>query len=659
MLSANVQALSSRALASSRSAIAPLLIRHRNFSTEAAPKKVGFIDSLRRENSVASETYNRWLCVPAAVGVQVSIGSLYSWSIFNGPLTKELGVLSSVSSDWALGEVTPIFSVTASMLGIGAWFFGQWVERVGPRMAGVLAGTLYGGGLMLSSIGTQLHALPLLYLGYGLMGGLGFALGYLSPVSTLIKWFPERRGMATGLAIFGFGAGAMLGAPLDEFFLKQNRVAPTYLGPADSVNIINEGGARFVEVAGEMKEVVVATAADLKGPFADLAQGVYLAGTGDTGVATTFMTLGGLYFCSITLAALSQRVPAEGYAPPGYVPPTEEDSAKRMQAVGSVDADTVIKTPQFYLFWATIMGYSFAGVSVISCAKTIMMDIFQPAFPELVTGSFAAAFVMAISAANMSGRLGWATASDYLGRKNTYLIFGGIAAPVCVMIPYLTNWVAMGTAGSYTPLYLFYGGIIVIITFYGGLLAVLPAYLADIFGLKHVGAIHGRQLTGWSFSALAGPYVLTSLRKSAYNEYSLDLVSKIDPAKFQERFGSPASEAQALIDANTVTINRLMEIAPAGTMDPTPLLYDKVLYTMAGVYCVALTAAFAMKPVDKKYTLEYKEAKRLEAEAAELAAKPAASDEAAATARQFSTMIRPQRTYTVRDAIDVDFSVRK
>jgi hypothetical protein len=186
--------------------------------------------SLFKESIVASPSFNRWLVPPAAIGTHLSIGSVYAWSLFNDPLTRELGVVCSSSIDWSLQEVVPIFSTSIVCLGLSAAIAGKWLEDVGPRLVGCIAATLWGGGFLLGSVGISAHNLTLLYLGYGVLGGCGLGLGYVSPVSTLIRWFPDRRGMATGMAIMGFGGGAMLAAPVKKKLLEYYFEVPTYLG---------------------------------------------------------------------------------------------------------------------------------------------------------------------------------------------------------------------------------------------------------------------------------------------------------------------------------------------------------------------------------------------------------------------------------------------
>eukprot|EP00283_Hemiselmis_rufescens_P008528 CAMPEP_0173433144 /NCGR_PEP_ID=MMETSP1357-20121228/10699_1 /TAXON_ID=77926 /ORGANISM="Hemiselmis rufescens, Strain PCC563" /LENGTH=286 /DNA_ID=CAMNT_0014397825 /DNA_START=207 /DNA_END=1067 /DNA_ORIENTATION=- len=272
-----------------------------------------------------------------------------------------------------------------------------------------------------------------------------------------------------------------------------------------------------------------------------------------------------------------------------------------------------MKTPQFYLMWALICGNSVSGLVLISSAKTIMTDVFAGALPLLVTGAFATGYVSAISAANAGGRLGWALLSDWAGRRNLFFVFG-LGAPLAACIPMVTHWAT--TTGSVLPLYAFYGSTLLMISFYGGLASLMPAYISDLFGLKHVGAIHGRLMTAWSAAAVIGPNVLSYLRRSSYNSACADLSSKVDPAAFERAFGAPVERLEELVNANTVTIGRLMEIVPEGTIDPSPLLYDSTLYTCSAMLGVAFIANWAMSPVEK---FHFEEDERREREAMEKA----------------------------------------
>lgn len=270
----------------------------------------GALGFLHKSHIVAEPGFNRWRVPPASIAIHLCIGSVYAWSVFNPPLTRELGVVASSADDWSLSSVVWIFSVAIVFLGLAAAFAGKWLEEVGPRMVGVVAAFLWGGGFIIGSFGISMHQLWLIYLGYGVLGGCGLGLGYVSPVSTLIRWFPDRRGMATGMAIMGFGGGAMIAAPVKGWLLNVFQQAPDFLGAQDTVATVVENGRVFAETAAGKVEVVIASAAQAAS-FGGEA-GVYVVGTGATGAAQTFLTLGVVYFVVMILAAFQYRVPAEG-----------------------------------------------------------------------------------------------------------------------------------------------------------------------------------------------------------------------------------------------------------------------------------------------------------------------------------------------------------
>ncbi|NMM45682.1 OFA family MFS transporter [Rhodospirillaceae bacterium KN72] len=556
-------------------------------------------DSLKKEHIVAGEGFNRWKVPPASIAIHLCIGSVYAWSIFNPPLTKEFGIVAASSGDWSLSSVVWIFSVAIVFLGLAAAFAGKWLEEVGPRMVGVVAGLLWGGGFIIGGIGIATHQLWLLYLGYGVFGGCGLGLGYVSPVSTLIRWFPDRRGMATGMAIMGFGGGAMIAAPIKEALLAMFYKAPDFLGPEGAVQMVTEGGKRMAEVGGQMVEVVVASAAQVAAAPVPLQEGVYVVGTGNTGASATFFTLGIAYFIVMIVAAFSYRVPAAGWKPAGWTPPTQDQAAKRMITHKDVHIDQALKTPQFYLLWIVLCFNVTAGIGVIGVAKTMMGEIFGSTLPLIVNSAFAATYVLMISVFNMVGRFFWASTSDFIGRKNTYHIFFVLGIILYLSIPFAAQQVSANPAVTW--LVMFYAATMIIFTMYGGGFATIPAYLADIFGTKFVGGIHGRLLTAWSTAGVLGPLAITQLRGASLTSSIRDLADKVDPAAFQAKFGASIEQLDTLVAAKTVTVARLMEIAPAGTVDPTPSLYNTTMYAMAGLLVIALFANILVKPVDDKH----------------------------------------------------------
>jgi len=554
---------------------------------------------LSKERIIAGPDFNRWLVPPASVAIHLCIGSVYAWSIFNPALIRVFGVVTPAADDWSLSDVVWIFTVAIVFLGLSAAFAGKWLEEVGPRTVGVVAAFCWGGGFLIGGLGITLHQLWLIYLGYGVIGGCGLGLGYVSPVSTLIRWFPDRRGMATGMAIMGFGGGAMIGAPLQDWLIKTFYAAPQYLGPLANVELITQAGRRFASVAGTLREVTVIGANDVAGMIAPGPEGVYLANTGSVGVAQAFFVLGLVYFAVMMIAAFSYRLPAPGWKPAGWAAPDAAHRAKRMISNDVVHIDQALKTPQFYQLWIVLCFNVTAGIGVLSVAKTMMTEIFGTTLPAIVDGAFAATYVVMISVFNMVGRFFWASISDFIGRRATYWIFFTLGIALYLSIPYCAHRVSVSP--SVLWLIYFYAATMIIFTMYGGGFATIPAYLADIFGIRFVGGIHGRLLTAWSTAGVLGPLAITSLRKSASAAAITDLATKVDPRRFEATFGAGLDQLQALVAQKTVTIAKLMEIAPAGTVDPTSSLYNTTMYLMAVLLGIALLCNAAMRPVDPRH----------------------------------------------------------
>lgn len=396
-----------------------------------------------KERITASRHYNRWLIPPAALAVHLCIGQAYAFSVFNEPLTRILGVTESAPDDWKLTTLGWIFSLAIVFLGLSAAFAGKWLEKVGPRRTMFTAACCFGGGFIISAIGVKTHQIWLLYLGYGVIGGCGLGLGYVSPVSTLIKWFPDRRGMATGLAIMGFGGGAMIGSPLSVILMKHFQSATS------------------------------------------------------VGVAETFVVMGVLYFISMTIGSLAIRIPPEGWQPEGYQPAA---APKKMVTSHHVHIDEALKTPQFYLLWLMLCLNVTAGIGVLSQASVMLQEMFKGGIsPEAAAG-----FVGLLSLFNMGGRFVWSSASDYLGRQNTYFVFFALGAFLYAILPHLSG------SGSVV---LFVGATAIILSMYGGGFSTIPAYLADIFGTRYVGGIHGRLLTAWAAAGVLGPVLVNYIRE--------------------------------------------------------------------------------------------------------------------------------------------------
>ena len=583
---------------------------------------MSFYDTLHKKNIIAKPGFNRWLVPPASIAIHLCIGSVYAWSMFNPALVKILGVVTSSGDDWSLGQVVWIFSVAIVCLGLAAAYAGKWLEEVGPRMVGFVSACCWGGGFLIGALGIYLQelgvqislSLPmfssepivlqlglyLLYLGYGVIGGIGLGLGYVSPVSTLIRWFPDRRGMATGMAIMGFGGGAMIAKLSIDKLLEKFYKAPEYLGEANSLELITEAGRRFVEISGTLTEVVVVTANDIAKMIVPSDPGVYIVGTGSSGASETFLFLGIVYFVVMTIAAFSYRVPAENWKPEGWTPP--KDATKSMITQNHVHIDQALKTPQFYFLWIVLCFNVTAGIGVIGVAKTMMIEIFTPSLPSIVTASFAGTYVLMISVFNMIGRIFWASMSDYIGRKTTYFIFFTLGIILYLSIPFSARAVSIDPTVTY--LLMFYGASMIIFTMYGGGFATIPAYLADIFGTRYVGGIHGRLLTAWATAGVLGPVAITQLRQNSLESAIFDLANKISPEKFMEIYGDSVDNLANLVKQKTVTISNLMQHMPEGTVNPSATLYNTTMFAMAGLLAIAWISNWLIGPVDKKHHMK-------------------------------------------------------
>ena len=553
---------------------------------------------LAKERIIAAPGYNRWRVPIASILIHLCIGSVYAWSIYNPHLTRINGVVTSAGDDWSLSEVVWVFTVAIVFLGLAAAFAGKWLEQVGPRMVGVVSACCWGGGYLIGAAGIMTHQLWLLYLGYGVIGGCGLGLGYVSPVSTLIRWFPDRRGMAAGMAIMGFGGGAMIGTPMKEYFIRLFYRAPEYLGTQSQVELVTEAGRRFSEVGGVLQEVVIVGSSEVRDMTLPGPEGVYVVGSGATGVAEAFILIGLIYLTVMLIAAFSYRLPPQGWQPDGWQKPNE-DTRNKLITTANVDIDQALRTPQFYQLWIVLCLNVTAGIGVLGVARTMITEIFGTTLPQTVDTAFAATYVVMISAFNMVGRFIWASASDYLGRRNTYWIFFLLGIALYLSIPFTAQQVS--ASPSIIWLVYFYAATMIIFTMYGGGFATIPAYLADIFGTRYVGGIHGRLLTAWSTAGLLGPLAITSLRQNSVTRAINDLVTAIDPQRFAEHFGAPLSQLDALMAQNSVTIARLMEIAPPSISDPTSGLYNSTMILMAVLLAGALISNALMKPVDSRY----------------------------------------------------------
>jgi MFS family permease len=439
---------------------------------------------LDREHTIAPPGFNRYMVPPAALAVHLSIGQAYAFSTFNLPLTRLIGLSQSAPGDWDLKQVGWIFSIAIVFLGSSAAVFGRWVERVGPRKSMFTAALCFGGGFLVSAVGIHLHQLWIIYLGYGVLGGCGLGIGYISPVSTLIKWFPDRPGMATGMAIMGFGGGALIAAPLSVLLMAHFKTATS------------------------------------------------------NGVLETFVTMGVIYFMFMMIGVYAARVPATDWKPAGWTAPARP---KQLVTAANVAVEAAWHTPQFWLLWVVLCMNVTAGIGVLGQASPMIQEIFS----GHVSADSAAGFVGLISLFNMIGRFFWASTSDYIGRRNTYMIFFLLGIVLYSSVP------TLGHLGSTGP---FVIAFCVILSMYGGGFATIPAYLRDMFGTYQVGAIHGRLLTAWSVAGVLGPVLVNYIR-----QYQID---------------SGVPKAQA---------------------------YSVTMYIMCGLLLIGFLCNFAMRAVNEKY----------------------------------------------------------
>ena len=443
---------------------------------------LGFLD---KENTIASPGFNRWLVPPAALAIHLSIGMAYGFSVFWKPLGAMLKgaagtplaacaagastfgeklsgtatALFATDCNWTQFDLGWMFTLFFVLLGCSAAFFGGWLEREGPRKTGFVSAILWCGGLLISAYGIYTHQLWLMWLGSGVIGGIGLGLAYISPVSTLIKWFPDHRGMATGMAIMGFGGGAMIGSPMATKLM-----------------------AHFSE-------------------------------TGGAGVWQTFVVLAIVYFIFMVSGSFGYRIPPVGWKPANWTPPDTKNNA--MIASKHVHLNKAHKTPQFWLLWLVLCMNVSACIGILGAASPMLQETFGGALigqPELgfaevgndgamttAAALVGAGFVGLISVFNIFGRIGWASSSDKLGRKRTYFIFFILGAILYCSAAYVSGFKSLS---------LFVACFCIISSMYGGGFATIPAYLADMFGTQFVGAIHGRLLTAWSTAGIIGPVIV-------------------------------------------------------------------------------------------------------------------------------------------------------
>lgn len=489
------------------------------------PHSISRTGLLSRERTIAQKSFNRWLVPPAALAIHLCIGMAYGFSVFWLPLSRSIGIsnpvacegmslmtsLFTTTCDWRVADLGWIFTLFFVLLGSSAAIWGGWLETAGPRKAGVVAALCWCGGMVLAGIGVMIHQLWLMWVGAGLIGGIGLGLGYISPVSTLIKWFPDRRGMATGMAIMGFGGGAMIGAPLANLLMTRFQSSQ------------------------------------------------------DVGVWQTFFVMAAIYFVFMMAGAFGYRVPPAGWKPEGWQPKPVAAKKAAMITEHHVHLRDAHKTKQFWLIWAVLCLNVSAGIGVLGMASPMLQEIFAGrliglpdiSFTDLDAGqktaiaAIAAGFAGLLSLFNIGGRIVWASASDRLGRKNTYFIFFILGIVLYALVPTVAH---MGNQVLFVAMFC------IILSMYGGGFSTVPAYLADIFGTQFVGAIHGRLLTAWATAGIVGPVVVNYIREA------------------QIAAGIPRAQ-----------------------------VYDFTMYILAGFLAVGLIANALVRPLDKKWFMSSEE----------------------------------------------------
>jgi MFS family permease len=457
---------------------------------------------LDRKHTIAPPGYNRWLVPPAALAIHLCIGQAYATSVYKTSLVSHF--------DTSLTSVGIVFSIAIVMLGLSAAVFGTWVDTGGPRRAMVASAVAWSTGFLVGALGIATGQLWLLYLGYGVIGGIGLGIGYISPVSTLIKWFPDRPGLATGLAIMGFGGGALVASPVESKLLA---TFDSGFDPKD-VTSVASGSA----------------------------------------VASMFVTLGLVYLVVMLFGAWLVKVPADDWRPEGFDP--SKVKSRTMVTTESVSAANAVKTPQFWLLWVVLFCNVTAGIGILEQAAPMIQDFFRSGGSSSVDPAAAAGFVGLLSICNMAGRFVWSSTSDVIGRKPIYMAYLGVGMVLYALLAIVGH--------TTTGLFVLFAGII--ISFYGGGFSTVPAYLRDLFGTFQVGAIHGRLLTAWSAAGVAGPLIINGFLdaqgtpgKLTYEAYKPALLTMVGVLAVgfvanllirgvADRFHEPDHEERQLLD---------------------------------------------------------------------------------------------------------------
>lgn len=440
---------------------------------------------------------NRWLIAASAVGIHISIGSVYAYSAWKMPLENILG--------WSATNTSMAFSIAIFFLGLSAAILGRVIERHGPSKGALLSAAFFSIGLFGSALAIYLESIWLFYLFFGVISGIGLGLGYISPVSTLVKWFPDRRGLATGLAIMGFGFGGLVCAHLIDVFnppsaelvlpadiKAKEYVDLTIIDPDKAMSILAEVPdiEEYKETESqlmEMKRTGEVESDVFRSLEASIAPYKTVVLYEKSKIATTFLALGIIYLIIMLPGALYIAPPPDSYIEQ-FDLESKNNSKRKIINVPDVTAFDALKTPGFYGLWIMLFINVSCGIAVIATAKKMGYEMVR------LSVEMSSLLVMGISLFNGFGRILWASFSDYIGRSNTYVAFFVIQM---IAFPLLANLTT-------SPI-LFMIVTFIILTCYGGGFASIPAYISDLFGLKEMPTIHGFILTAWSLAGIVGP----------------------------------------------------------------------------------------------------------------------------------------------------------
>ena len=540
--------------------------------------------------------------VPACAA-GVGIGTYASVPAVLGPFVcRAQGVVAQAPTDFAMSDLLPVATMMPLVAGVAAATLASRSEAMGHRRLAFVCSVTYPAAVYgLSAAAVQAHSLPAFAVGYSLLGGLGFFCGYPQLPPFMTRWFPDRRGLAVSIYMCSFGSGMLFAVPVLQRLLAHFREAPTRLGSIDEVALrLGDGGQRLAMVDGTEREVVVATARDLvESGFGSsgLSEGVFLLGTGSNGVCESMVAMGGCVFGLMQFAAWGYRLPAGGvYQPPEAAAPAADAASSEQPTAATVQGDAPIalsleaamRTPNLYLLFAGSVGVCMAGLPFVQLGKFMVNDIFGAALGPS-TAAVAAGFPSLVAGANMAGRFAWGPVSDRIGCARTAAAFGA-CVPALLLAPHATSLVAADPAGALT---LFRGSALASIGIFAGMPVLLAPAAAEIFGARHSGAIYRFLWLTVPLANFVGTTIMSRARDGAYARHAGLLAESIDDSAFAAAFGAPKGEIESLVASKTVTLPLLLQLAPAGTPDPSPLLYDDVFKGIAACGAIALACNVA------------------------------------------------------------------